>query len=103
MPNETIAETEATKAGHTPGDWKWVNFPDGRKLLAAPDCAVIHCPDAAFSITEADQALIAAAPDLLAAAKFAASVLLANGLIELSEDTAHYKLEKAIEKAEGRS
>jgi hypothetical protein len=34
------------KMQHTPGPWTWVNYPDGRKLLCAEDCAVIHAPDA---------------------------------------------------------
>lgn len=51
---------------HTPGPWKWFDYPDGRKLLAAPSQAVIHCPDAAMTVDEADQVLIASAPDLLA-------------------------------------
>jgi hypothetical protein len=52
---------------HTPGPWFWLNYPDGRKLLCGPNNAVIHCPGAPISISEADQAAIAAAPDLLAA------------------------------------
>ena len=51
----------------TPGPWKWFNYPDGRKLLCASNRAVIHCPDAAIGIEEEDQALIAAAPDLVSA------------------------------------
>lgn len=51
---------------HTPGPWEWLNYPDGRKLLAAPKCGVIHCPHP-MTVTDEDQALIAAAPDLLAA------------------------------------
>jgi hypothetical protein len=52
----------------TAGDWRWFNYPDGRKLLAGLDRAVIHCPDAPMTVGPEDQALIAAAPDLLAAA-----------------------------------
>jgi hypothetical protein len=51
---------------HTAGPWKWLNYPDGRKLLAASSRAVIHCPDAPMTCDPKDAALIAAAPDLLA-------------------------------------
>ena len=54
---------------HTPGPWKWYNYPDGRKLLSGFTCAVIHCPISDMSVTDADQALIAAAPKLLARVK----------------------------------
>lgn len=56
-----------TVVAHTPGPWKWFDYPDGRKLLCAEHRAVIHCADAPISILPADQALLAAAPDLLAA------------------------------------
>lgn len=51
----------------TSGPWKWLSYPSGAKLLAGRERAVIHCPDAPMVVNEADQALIAAAPDLLAA------------------------------------
>jgi hypothetical protein len=54
---------------HTLGPWRWFDYPDGRKLLAANSRAVIHCPDAPMTCEPADQRLIAAAPDLLAALK----------------------------------
>jgi hypothetical protein len=54
---------------HTPGPWKWLDYPDGRKLLVARDKAVIHCPDAPMTCDPSDQAVIAAAPELLAALK----------------------------------
>lgn len=60
---------------YTPGPWKWFNYPDGRKLLAASTRAVIHCPEAAISCEPADERLIAAAPDLLAALKRAVKVI----------------------------
>jgi hypothetical protein len=53
----------------TPGPWKWFNYPDGRMLLTGEDGAVIHCPDAPMSCSPEDQALIAAAPDLLEAVR----------------------------------
>lgn len=49
----------------TSGPWKWFNYPNETKLLAAPSGAVIHCPDGPMGITPEDQQLIAAAPDLL--------------------------------------
>ena len=52
---------------HTPGPWKWFDYPDGRKLLAGPNRAVIHCPDAPITVEPSDQVLIAAAPELYAA------------------------------------
>lgn len=48
----------------TGGPWKWLSYPSGAKLLAGRERAVIHCPDAPMSVNEADQALIAAAPDM---------------------------------------
>ena len=52
---------------------------------------------------EKDAHLIAASPDLLAACKFALSVMRANGIIELSEHMAEEKLAAAIKKARGES
>jgi hypothetical protein len=72
---ERIARVSDLKVGrieqltHTPGDWRWFDYPDGRKLLAGPTRAVLHCPDAPIACDPADQRLIAAAPDLLAALK----------------------------------
>jgi hypothetical protein len=60
---------------HTPGPWKWFDYPDGRKLLAGPNRAVIHCPDAPITCEPADERLIAAAPDLLAALRVALNAL----------------------------
>lgn len=54
---------------HTPGPWKWLDYPDGRKLLTAPSRAVIHCPDAPIGIELSDQHILAASPDLLEALK----------------------------------
>jgi hypothetical protein len=63
---------------HTPGDWKWFDYSDGRKLLCAPSRAVIHCPDAPMTVTAEDQRLIASAPDLLEALLRAREALKAN-------------------------
>lgn len=52
---------------HTPGPWKWMDYPDGRKLLLSRDRAVIHCPDAPMTCDPVDARLIAAAPELLEA------------------------------------
>lgn len=51
----------------TPGPWTWFDYPDGRRLLAAPSRAVIHCPDAPMSVKPADATLLAAAPVMYAA------------------------------------
>ncbi len=61
----------SAKTGRTPGPWNWLNYPDGRKLLTGPDNAVIHCPGPGpqMGITEPDQALVAAAPDIYAVAR----------------------------------
>jgi hypothetical protein len=67
---------------HTPGPWKWFNYPDGRKLLTAKDGAVIHCPDAPMGITPEDQLLIERAPDLLRALKLIESVYRQNVVVE---------------------
>jgi hypothetical protein len=53
----------------TRGPWKWFDYPDGRKLLAGVDQAVIHCPDAPMTCDPADASLIAASPDMYAALK----------------------------------
>lgn len=52
------------KAQHTPGAWRWFNYPDGRKLLSGANRAVIHCPDSPMHVEPADAALLAAAPNL---------------------------------------
>lgn len=46
--------------------WQWLNYPDGRKLLATHDRAIIHCPGPGpeMAVSEDDQAKIAAAPRL---------------------------------------
>ena len=89
---------------HTPGPWKWFNYPDGRMLLTAPSEAVIHCPGAPMGCTAEDQALIAAAPDLLAALKEAEEFV--HGWMEQNtgarELAALERIEAAIAKAEGR-
>ncbi len=53
-----------TNEAATSGPWKWLSYPSGAKLLAGRERAVIHCPDAPMGINEADQALIASAPDM---------------------------------------
>lgn len=96
---------------HTPGPWTWMNYPDGRKLLAAPARAVVHCPDAPMTCDPADARLIAAAPDLLAALKrlTEAEVYVDNGYCqgywpnEHLEDCEGAQALAAIAKAEGRS
>ena len=69
-----------TKAKHTPGPWRWFNYPDGRMLLTGENNAVIHCPDAPMSCAPEDQSLIAAAPELLAALKAMEETAMRLGL-----------------------
>ncbi len=52
---------------HTPGPWKWFDYPDGRKLLCAQNRAVIHCPDAAIGVEQGDALAMAAVPEMLQA------------------------------------
>lgn len=65
---ESVKERPAD-VKHTRGPWRWFDYPSGSKLLAGVERAVIHCPDAPMTVDPADAALIAAAPDLLAACK----------------------------------
>lgn len=87
---------------HTPGPWKWMDYPDGRKLLLSQDRAVIHCPDAPMTCEPADASLIAAAPDLLAALK---EILALSGDPNAATgdcDTTAGRAFRAVQKAEGR-
>lgn len=89
----------------TPGPWRWIDYPDGRKLLAAPSQAVIHCPDASMTIDEPDARLIAAAPDLLAACRVALQTyrrtLASGNWLGDDEHEAMRILAAALAKAEG--
>ena len=88
---------------HTPGPWTWFDYPDGRKLLAAASGSVIHCPDASMSIGPADEALLGAAPELLASLR--EFVALYDNTIDMLGPSVRAKLERAraaIAKAEGR-
>lgn len=68
-----------TKALPTRGPWKWFCYPDGRMLLAGVERAVIHCPDAPMTCDVADMDIIAAAPELLSAAKAVLAQFAAGG------------------------
>ena len=69
MKTERIAELRALCEKATGGPWSWLNYPNGAKLLCAENEAVIHMGfPSPLNISEADQALIAAAPDALAEA-----------------------------------
>jgi hypothetical protein len=94
---------------HTPGPWKWLDYPDGRKLLLNRDRAVIHCPDAPMTCDPADACLIAAAPELLDALNAWREFLdLLPGSTELTYGSglalvkARELSDAAIAKAEGR-
>jgi hypothetical protein len=84
---------------HTPGPWRWFNYPDGRKLLTGRDCAVIHCADAPMTCDPPDASLIAAAPDLLDALK---DCVAAFGGRSANPDAIPASALAAIAKAEGR-
>jgi hypothetical protein len=79
----------------------WFDYPDGRKLLAAPTQAVIHCPDAPMTCDPSDMSLIAAAPDLLAALRDLLNVIAADDLVPESVSYMQ-QARAAIAKAEGR-
>lgn len=88
---------------HTPGPWRWLNYPDGRKLLAAPSRAVIHCPDGPMTCDEDDARVIAAAPDLLTALHNAADWLeVTLSPCDPGCECVLHCVQAAIAKAEGR-
>lgn len=98
-------------SAHTPGPWRWFNYPDGRKLLAGSPAAVIHCPDAPMTVESADANLIAAAPELLEACKDALNAVPecncplgegGRGDAGCSGTCSYALLTAAIAKAEGR-
>ena len=79
---------------HTPGPWRFMSTGEYLAVFANMQGGTkVICP--VKIADEADAHLIAAAPDLLEAAKLAVSNIMS---IE-----AHYKLSAAIAKAEGRS
>jgi hypothetical protein len=84
---------------HTPGPWRWFDYPDGRKLLSGQNRAVIHCPDAPMTCGPADARLIAAAPELLAALKEVVAEVERRRLSLPFDPIAHAK--GVIAKAEG--
>lgn len=85
-------------SAHTPGDWTWFVYPNGKLLLTGRDRAVIHCPDAPMSVSEPDRALIAAAPDMYEALRDAVASLGGIRSILVPDS-----VRAAIVKAEGRS
>ena len=89
-------------SGHTPGPWKWFDYPDGRKLLCAQNRAVIHCPDASITCDSDDARLIAAAPDLLAALKAMMDGAYGNPSFPDENALVEEEAAKAIAKAEGK-
>lgn len=95
---------------HTPGPWTWFDYPDGRKLLAAPSRAVIHSPDAPMSCDPEDANLIAAAPELLDALKMVQWAWRSDGQYcaccgryKVDGHNAVCRVALAIAKAEGES
>ncbi|MEN6301729.1 MAG: hypothetical protein ABFD96_03350 [Armatimonadia bacterium] len=100
-------------AEHTPGPWR-VGKNYGAVIAdTAPEG---HLPDADLeaseikayggyvigeSIAKCNRSLIAAAPDLLEAAKYALSVIRSQGMYDLSERRAARRLQEAIARAYG--
>lgn len=97
---------------HTPGPWKFGKPSDAIISESCPKSCLhwegdIECKEwyggyvIAETVAPENKSLIIAAPDLLAAAEFALSVIRAQGLYDMSERMAADKLEAAIAKAHG--
>ena len=100
----------AEKVAHTPGPWRV-----GGSYVLAPDgfVALVGCIYRTFSVCDANAALIAAAPDLLALAKrYASECAQCDGdgriLVTFNDREAEYDpceacadIRAVIEKAEG--
>ncbi len=87
---------------HTQGPWKWLDYPDGRKLLVAPSRAVIHCSDAPIGIEPADQNIIAAAPTLLKAVRLALAEFERISYQKQADPQVIRLLNAAVQRAEGQ-
>jgi hypothetical protein len=85
---------------HTPGPWRWFDYPDGRKLLSATTRAVIHCPDAPMTCDPEDQQVIAAVPELYAALKALVLIVVEHNPTEIPAQW--HDAVAALAKAEGR-
>jgi hypothetical protein len=109
-------ESMKEKAKHTPGPWQRVGTHyvarmdgDGYKRgavckMANTDDAVIYCAGASSLEDAANAALIAAAPDLLAACKSALAALNDPDMdCYLDAESLEVALESAIEKATGQA
>lgn len=91
-------------SNHTPGPWKvFVSHLNTFTVVTDDTRGRIICDfDRHNRVNNEDNAtLIAAAPELLEAVRFALSVLLANYPVEASEFLAIKKLDAAIASAEG--
>jgi hypothetical protein len=77
--------------------------PDGLRTTDPDNVAAYGGNLVAETVAPCNAPLIAAAPELYEAARFAASVIRAQGLFDRSERMAVEKLEAAIAKAEGES
>lgn len=96
---------ETNRTTHTPGPWKWFDYQDGRKILVAPERAVIHCPDAPMEVDPPDAQLIASAPDLRVALAYMLNCFDAEStdvFLTLDPVGAIAQARAAIAKAEGR-
>jgi hypothetical protein len=98
MPQSSVPESTT---GYTPGPW--VHDPIADDVITATGEAICVPPDDYDEDAwQRNAPLIAAAPELLAACKFAHMVMHGNGVFEAREKALMEKLEAAIAKAEAR-
>lgn len=102
-----MSENQTARKTHTPGPWRWNHFPDNESYLEDSHSASViegSIVTADNEEREANARLIAAAPDLLEAARYviedAVSDMPATARVtKISLDA----LRAAIAKAEGRA
>lgn len=85
----------------TAGPWKWMDYPDGRKLLVASNRAVIHCPDSAMTVLSSDARAIAAVPELLEACRLFSAWDSGPHLTDSSLDPVRKAVYVALTKVQG--
>ena len=91
------------KAQHTPGPWKVMpkKYDDAVSVAIGADSIgriIFRCSDGNI---EANAALIAASPELLAACKNGMAMLLRNTLQDAKDTAAYHQMKIAIAKATG--
>lgn len=111
MSNDIVGSFEergATAMNHTPGPWEWAeaNMDAAKRINGPSGIEVMHVVftgNADMKISDADAALIAAAPDLLEALKLLLSQADTSDPYEHVTVGKHItRAERAIAKAEGR-